>query len=93
MFNATEHYLTARGLAMSTLDRETPRVDRRAFCAMARRTRATPTQNTIVVIPAVQTNYYTSISEELFIEKNINWARLQRRDAAVRPAAASVSRA
>jgi hypothetical protein len=28
---------------------------------------ATPTQNTIVVIPAVQTQFYTSISEELFI--------------------------
>ena len=38
---------------------------------------ATPTVNTIVVIPAVQTAYYTSMSEELFIEKNINWVRLR----------------
>ena len=36
-----------------------------------------PTKNTIVVIPAVQTNFYTSISEELFIEKDINWLRLK----------------
>lgn len=38
---------------------------------------ANPTINTIVVIPAVQPLYYTNISEELFIEKNINWLRLR----------------
>ena len=38
---------------------------------------ANPTVNNIVVIPATQTNYYTSMSEELFIEKNINWLRLR----------------
>ena len=38
---------------------------------------ATPTPNTIVVVPAVQTNYYTGISEELFIERDINWFRMR----------------
>jgi hypothetical protein len=38
---------------------------------------ANPTVNTIVVIPSSQTGYYTNMSEELFIEKNINWARLR----------------
>jgi hypothetical protein len=38
---------------------------------------ANPTTNTIVVIPRVQPGYYTNISEELFIEKNINWLRLK----------------
>ena len=38
---------------------------------------ANPTKNNIVVIPAMQTNYYTSMSEELFIEKDINWLRLR----------------
>ena len=28
-------------------------------------------------MPAVQTLYYQNISEELFIEKNINWLRLR----------------
>ena len=28
-------------------------------------------------MPAVQTTYYTNMSEELFIEKNINWLRLR----------------
>ena len=38
---------------------------------------ATPTINSIVVVPSVQTAYYTNISEELFIEKDINWLRLR----------------
>src|SRR5439155_19224710 len=36
-----------------------------------------PTINNIVVVPSVQTAYYTNMSEELFIEKNINWVRLR----------------
>src|SRR5437899_11268404 len=35
-----------------------------------------------VIVPSVQTGYYTNMSEELFIEKNINWLRL--RDITVR---------
>jgi len=38
---------------------------------------ATPTQNNIVIVPKYQTEYYTGISEELFIEKDINWMRLR----------------
>jgi hypothetical protein len=38
---------------------------------------ATPTEEHIVVIPAVQTTFYTAISEELFIERDINWLRLR----------------
>lgn len=76
IFNATEHYLTTRGLATSTLDRETPRVIK-GILRDGKENTATPTVNTIVVVPAIQTNYYTSLSEELFIEKNINWVRLR----------------
>ena len=76
VFNATQHYLTSRGLATSTLDRETPRVIE-GVLRDGRQNSATPTPNTIVIVPAVQTAYYTGISEELFIEKNINWLRLR----------------
>jgi hypothetical protein len=76
IFNATEHYLTQRGLAMSTLDRETPRVIK-GVLRDGKENTATPTPNSIMVVPNVQTNYYTSMSEELFIEKNINWIRLK----------------
>ncbi|MDQ6717087.1 MAG: SusC/RagA family TonB-linked outer membrane protein [Gemmatimonadota bacterium] len=76
IFNATEWYLTTRGLATSTLDRNTPRVIQ-GVLRDGKENSANPTQNTIVVVPGVQTNYYTNMSEELFIEKNINWVRLR----------------
>jgi TonB-linked SusC/RagA family outer membrane protein len=76
VFNATEQYLTARGLSMRTLDREEPRVVK-GVLRDGKENSANPTQNTIVVIPAVQPAYYTLISEELFIEKDINWLRLR----------------
>ena len=75
VFNATESYLTTKGLAMSTLDRNTPRIIPGVLRDGKEDTN--PTTNTIVVVPAVQTGYYTSMSEELFIEKNINWVRLR----------------
>ena len=76
IFNATEHYLTTRGLTMSTLDRNTPRVIPGVLLDGKEGT-ANPTPNNIVIVPAVQTGYYTNMSEELFIEKNINWVRLR----------------
>jgi TonB-linked SusC/RagA family outer membrane protein len=76
VFNATEHYLTTRGLSMRTLDRNEPRIIP-GVLRDGKENTATPTINNIVVIPSVQTGYYTNMSEELFIEKNINWLRLR----------------
>ena len=76
VFNATEQFLTARGLAKSTLDRNEPRVIP-GVLRDGKENSTNPTPNNIVVIPATQTSYYTNISEELFIEKNINWLRLR----------------
>ncbi len=76
VFNATEQFLTARGLSTRTLDREQPRVIK-GVLRDGKENSATPTPNNIVVIPAVQPAYYTAISEELFIEKDINWVRLR----------------
>ncbi len=81
IFNATEHYLTARGLSMRTLDRDQPRIIA-GVLRDGRENSANPTINNIVIIPSVQTAYYTNMSEELFIEKDINWLRL--RDVTVR---------
>jgi TonB-linked SusC/RagA family outer membrane protein len=83
IFNATEQFLTARGLAASTLDRNTPRVIP-GVLRDGKENSAAPTQNNIVVVPAVQTSYYTTISEELFIERDINWVWL--RNATIRVA-------
>lgn len=76
VFNATEQFLTARGLSQRTLDRDQPRVID-GVLRDGKENSANPTANNIVVIPAVQTAYYTNISEELFIEKDINWLRLR----------------
>jgi TonB-linked SusC/RagA family outer membrane protein len=76
VFNATEHFLTTRGLATSTLDRNTPRIIP-GVLRDGKENSSTPTPNTIVVVPAVQTTYYTNMSEELFIEKDINWVWLK----------------
>ncbi len=76
VFDATDHYLTTHGLSMSTLDREQPRVIP-GVLRDGKQNSANPTVNTIVVIPAAQPTYYTNMSEELFIEKNINWLRLR----------------
>ena len=76
VFNATQHYLTIHGLATNTLDRNTPRVIP-GVIRDGKENSANPTQNNIVVIPALNTNYYTGMSEELFIERNINWLRLK----------------
>ncbi|MBV6521886.1 MAG: TonB-dependent receptor SusC [Gemmatimonadaceae bacterium] len=76
VFNATEHFLTQRGLSTRTLDREQPRVIE-GVLRDGKENSGIPTQNTIVVIPAVQTAYYTAMSEELFIERDIDWIRLR----------------
>ncbi|MGB4399836.1 MAG: SusC/RagA family TonB-linked outer membrane protein [Daejeonella sp.] len=76
VLNATEQFLTARGLSMRTLDRNEPRVVE-GVLRDGKENSATPTANNIVVVPNVQNNFYTGISEELFIEKDINWVRLR----------------
>ncbi|MGZ4788113.1 MAG: SusC/RagA family TonB-linked outer membrane protein [Terriglobales bacterium] len=76
IFNATEWYLTTRGLAPSTLDRNTPRIID-GVLRDGKENTANPTINNIVVTPALNSAYYTGMSEELFIEKNINWVRLR----------------
>lgn len=76
IFNATEHSLAVRGLSKFTLDREKPRVIP-GVLRDGKENTDNPTRNTIVVVPAAQTGYYTQISEELFIERNINWLRIR----------------
>ncbi|HEX5521433.1 MAG TPA: SusC/RagA family TonB-linked outer membrane protein [Longimicrobiaceae bacterium] len=76
ILNATEHYLTVRGLAPRTLDREQPRVIEGVLMDGKENT-ANPTPNNIVVTPVINSGFWSSVSEELFIEKDINWVRLR----------------
>jgi TonB-linked SusC/RagA family outer membrane protein len=76
VFNATEWWLTQRGLSERTLDRWEPRVVQ-GVLRDGKENTANPTPNTIVVVPALNNTYYSGMSEELFIEKDINWLRLR----------------
>lgn len=76
VLNGTEWYLTLRGLSTRTEDRWEPRVVKGVLRDGLENT-ANPTKNTIVVVPALNNNYYLAMSEELFIEKDINWVRLR----------------
>ena len=76
IFNATEHYLTTRGLSMETLDRNQTRVIE-GVLRDGKENSANPTPNNIVIIPGANPLYYVNMSEELFIEKDINWLRLR----------------
>lgn len=76
VLNATESFLTIRGLSPMTLDRLQPRIVKGVF-QDGKENSATPTQNNISVTPFYQNDYYRLMSEELFIEKDINWIRLK----------------
>lgn len=76
ILNATEHYLTVKGLSKETEDRWTPRVIN-GVLRDGKENSANPTPNNIVIVPAVNTDYYTNMSEEMFIEQDINWLRLR----------------
>jgi len=75
VYDATDWYLTTHGLSKQTEDRWTPRVVD-GVLRDGKENTANPTPNNIVIVPAINTNYYTDMSPEQFIEKNINWVRL-----------------
>ena len=76
MFNATDMYLTLQGKSKRTSDRETPRVIEGVLQDGLQNT-ATPTVNTISVTPYFQQTYYTSMPEEEFVQKDVNYLRLR----------------
>ena len=76
IFNATEMYLTRIGRSQRTADRLTPRVVTGILKDGLENTGA-PTQNSIAIVPYYQQTYYTTMPEEEFIQKNVNWFRLR----------------
>ena len=75
IFNGTNRFMTQMGISQKTADRYTPRVISGVLNDGLQNS-ATPTVNTISVIPAYQYTYYTMPDEE-FVEKNINCVRLR----------------
>jgi TonB-linked SusC/RagA family outer membrane protein len=81
VFNATDMFLTQRGVSKRTDDRLTPKVIT-GVLRDGKENSSTPTVNTISFIPAYNDAYYgiagtTYLPEEEFIEKDVNWLRLR----------------
>ncbi len=76
IFNATDRYLTTTGRSVRTIYRYMPRVVE-GILEDGMENTATPTKNTISITPAYNQSYYTTMPEEEFIEKDINWLRLR----------------
>jgi hypothetical protein len=86
VFNGNEMYLVRNGLSTRTLDRETPRIIEGVLRDGNENT-ATPTVNTIQVVPytmlttatsgLTSNTYYNSLPESEFVEHDINWMRLR----------------
>jgi len=76
IFNATNMYLTTQGRSLKTADRFTPRIVQGVLNDGLQNT-ANPTRNTIAIVPFFQQDYFTSMPEEEFIERDINWLRLR----------------
>ncbi|MBI1341848.1 MAG: SusC/RagA family TonB-linked outer membrane protein [Terrimonas sp.] len=76
IYNGTERFLTLIGKSVRTLDRDQPVVIQ-GVLKDGFENSATPTANNIAVIPMLRSDFYTSLPEEQFIEKDISWLRLR----------------
>jgi len=76
IYNGTEQFLTRIGKSLQTEDRFQPRIIK-GVLRDGNENSANPTPNNIVIIPAYNDAYYTSIPDAEFIEKDVNWLRLR----------------
>ena len=76
IYNGTEQVLVGLGKSPRTKDRSTPLIVNGVLSDGLQNT-STPTINTIVVNPNFLSTYYTSLPDEEFIQKDVNWLRLR----------------
>ena len=76
IYNGTDQVLTSIGKSDRTANRNSPIIVNGVLNDGLQNT-ATPTKNTIVVIPYFLSTYYTTLPDEEFIEKDVNWLRLR----------------
>jgi TonB-linked SusC/RagA family outer membrane protein len=76
IYNGTDQALTSIGKSARTANRNNPIVVDGVLNDGLQNT-ANPTKNTIVVIPNFLSTYYTTMPDEEFIEKDVNWLRLR----------------
>ena len=76
IYNGTEQVLTGLGKSARTANRTTPLIVNGVLNDGLQNT-ATPTVNTIVINPYFLSSYFTTMPDEEFIQKNVNWLRLR----------------
>ncbi|MEZ5028446.1 MAG: hypothetical protein R2765_06625 [Ferruginibacter sp.] len=76
IYNGTDQLLTRLGKSERTADRGTPRIVQGVLNDGNENT-ANPTVNTLVIVPQYLSSYYTSMPDEEFIQKDVNWFRLR----------------
>lgn len=76
IYNGTNRFLTNLGKSKLTEDRYRPRVIE-GVLSDGFQNSGNPTQNTMVIIPALNNQYYTTMPEAAFIEKDVNWFRMR----------------
>jgi hypothetical protein len=76
IYNGTDQVLTSLGKSARTADRTTPLIVQGVLNDGLQNT-ATPTTNTISIIPYFLSSYYTTLPDEEFIQKDVNWLRFR----------------
>jgi TonB-linked SusC/RagA family outer membrane protein len=76
IYNGTDQVLTGLGKSTRTSNRTTPLIVQGVLNDGLQNT-ATPTINNIVITPYFLSSYYTTLPDEEFIQKNVNWLRLR----------------
>ena len=76
IYNGTDQALTTLGKSARTSDRTTPLVVK-GVLNDGYQNSLNPTVNSIVINPYFLSSYYTSLPDEEFIQKNVNWLRLR----------------
>jgi len=76
VFNGNAFYMFRTGLSTKFLDRETPVVFKGVLRDGLENSDG-PTSNTIQVSPLYRSDFFTSLPESEFVEKNINWLRMR----------------
>jgi TonB-dependent SusC/RagA subfamily outer membrane receptor len=76
IYNGTDQVLTGLGKSARTANRTTPLIVQGVLNDGLQNT-ANPTKNTIVVTPYFLSAYYTTLPDEEFIQRDVNWLRLR----------------
>ena len=76
VYNGTDQILTGIGKSERTANRGTPVIVEGVLNDGLQNT-ANPTKNTLTIVPQYLSSYYTTMPDEEFIQKDVNWFKLR----------------